>query len=393
MAKLFIEDIDLKGKRVLVRVDFNVPIKDNKVEDDTRIVESLPTIKKVINSGGKLILVSHLGRPKGVDEKLRLNPVAKRLSELLGKSVKKLDVCIGAEVDKAISEMKEGDIILLENIRFEKGEEKNDENLSKELAKNIDVYINDAFAAAHRAHSSTAGITKFVKVCAAGYLLRKEIKYLEETIKNPARPFCAIIGGAKVSTKIGVLKELIKKVNSIIIGGGMAYTFLKAKGIGIGKSLVEEEFIDLAKELLKESAEKKIKFLLPVDHIIATKFDETADTKITDNENIDDGWIGMDIGPKTIEIFKKEIFNSNTILWNGPLGVFEMNKFSKGTFEIAKALADSKAVTIVGGGDSVSAVNKAGVAKKISHISTGGGASLEYLEGKDLPGISSLSEK
>ncbi|HOK40774.1 MAG TPA: phosphoglycerate kinase [bacterium] len=393
MPKLTIDDVNLKNKTVLIRVDFNVPLKNGKVTDDTRIRESLPTINKAIKDRAKIILVSHLGRPKGVDEALRLAPVSKRLSELLNKPVKQLTVCRGPEVDKAISEMKPGDIIMLENIRFEKGEEKNDTELSKDLAKNIDVYINDAFAAAHRAHSSTAGITQFVKIAAAGYLLQKEIKYLEETVKNPVRPFCAIIGGAKVSTKISVLKELMKKVDSLVIGGAMAYTFLKAQNINIGNSLVENDFIDLAKELLNEAKTKQIKFVLPIDHIIADKVDNNAAIKITTDEKIDDGWIGVDIGPKTINLIKEIIKQSKTIVWNGPLGVFEVPNFAKGTFEIAKAIADSGAISIIGGGDSVAAINASGVANKITHISTGGGASLEYLEGKELPGIKSLTDK
>jgi phosphoglycerate kinase len=389
--KKFIEDLDLNQKRVLIRVDFNVPLKDGKVTDDTRIVASLPTIKKVIESGGKAILVSHLGRPKGqVIEDMRLTPVGIRLSELLGKPVKKLDSSTGTEVDAAISEMQQGEVILLENIRFHAGETKNDLNLAEELAKNVDIFINDAFGTAHRAHSSNVGITKFVKESAAGYLLNKEIKYLEETVKNPNRPFTAIIGGAKVSTKIGVLKELMTKVDTLLIGGGMAYTFLKAKGVNVGKSLLEEEFLDMSKELLKEVEEKKINFLLPIDHIIADEFKEDANSKATADDSIEDGWIGVDIGQKTIEKYKSEIMKSKVILWNGPMGVFEMDKFAKGTIDIAKTIADSDAVSIVGGGDSVAAVNKFGLSDKITHISTGGGASLEYLEGKELPGIAAL---
>lgn len=389
--KKFIEDLDLNGKNVLIRVDFNVPVKDGKVTDDTRIVASLPTIQKVVSSGGKAILVSHLGRPKGqVKDEFRLTPVGERLSELLGKKVKKLDSSIGEEVDNAVAEMKQGDVILLENIRFHAGETKNDKELAKALSKNIDVFINDAFGTAHRAHSSNVGITEFVKESAAGYLLSKEIKYFEDTLKNPEHPFCAIIGGAKVSTKIGVLKELIKKVDTLLIGGGMAYTFLKAKGVEVGNSLVEAEFLDMSKELLKEVEEKKINFILPFDHVIADAFKEDANSKNTEDAVIPANWIGVDIGPKTIAKFKEEVLKSKIIIWNGPMGVFEMEKFAAGTVDIAKTVADSDAISIIGGGDSVAAINKFGLADKITHISTGGGASLEYLEGKVLPGIAAL---
>jgi phosphoglycerate kinase len=391
MAIRTVNQIELKGKRVFIRVDFNVPLSEkNEITDDTRIVESLPTIRSVIGAGGKAILASHLGRPKGKrDPKFSLAPVAERLSQLLGKKVVLASDCIGEEVQKQIEGMKEGDVLLLENLRFHPEEEKNDENFSKALASLCDVYVNDAFGAAHRAHASTEGMTRHVKIVAAGFLMMKEIESLGRALVNPQKPYVAILGGAKVSDKIGVIENLLGKVTTLLVGGGMAYTFLKAKGFGVGKSLVEEDQIGFSLTLL-ERAKGKVKFLLPSDHIAAERMDPQAKRQIVKNEMIPPGWVCLDIGPETVKAFSEEIKAAKTIVWNGPMGVFEMEPFSQGTFAIAKAVAGSSAFSIVGGGDSVAAVNKAGVAKKISHISTGGGASLEFLEGKKLPGIEAL---
>jgi phosphoglycerate kinase len=396
MKKITIDDLHLKGKRVLVRVDFNVPIENGKVADDTRIRESLPTIRKIIESGGKAILISHLGRPKGYDEKYSLKPVAEHLSKLLGMSVKFAPDSIGEEVRKMVSELKEGEVLLLENVRFHPEEEKNDENFAKELASIADVYINDAFGSAHRAHASTEGVARFVKETAIGYLMKKEIEYLSKALTNPEKPYVAILGGAKVSDKIQVIKNLMDKVDAFLIGGGMANTFLKAKGYEVGKSLVENDKIELAKEILNEAEKRNIKFILPVDCVIASEFSNNATSEITSVDKVKPDWMILDIGPKTIETFKDVLKDAKTVVWNGPMGVFEFDNFAKGTFEIAKALAEitSKgAVTIVGGGDSASAISKAGLADKVSHVSTGGGASLEFLEGKELPGISAIKDK
>jgi phosphoglycerate kinase len=391
MAIRTVQQIESKGKRVFIRVDFNVPLSEkNEITDDTRIVESLPTIRSVIGAGGKAILASHLGRPKGKrNPKFSLAPVAERLSHLLGKKVVLASDCIGEEVQKQIEGMKEGDVLLLENLRFHPEEEKNDENFSKALASLCDVYVNDAFGAAHRAHASTEGMTRHVKIVAAGFLMMKEIESLGRALVNPQKPYVAILGGAKVSDKIGVIENLLGKVTTLLVGGGMAYTFLKAKGFGVGKSLVEEDQIGFSLTLL-ERAKGKVKFLLPSDHIAAERMDPQAKRQIVKNEMIPPGWVCLDIGPETVKAFSEEIKAAKTIVWNGPMGVFEMEPFSQGTFAIAKAVAGSSAFSIVGGGDSVAAVNKAGVAKKISHISTGGGASLEFLEGKKLPGIEAL---
>jgi len=391
MAILTVKQIELKGKRVFIRVDFNVPQNEkNEITDDTRIVESLPTIRSVMGAGGKAILASHLGRPKGKkDPKYSLAPVAERLSKLLGKKVILASDCIGEEVQKQIKAMKEGDVLLLENLRFHPEEEKNDENFSKALASLCDVYVNDAFGAAHRAHASTEGMTRYVKIVAAGFLMMKEIESLERALVNPQKPYVAILGGAKISDKIGVIENLLNKVTTLLVGGGMAYTFLKAKGFGVGKSLVEEDQIGFSLTLL-ERAKGKVKFLLPSDHIAAERMEAQAKSQIVKNEMIPPGWICLDIGPETVKAFSEEIKSAKTIVWNGPMGVFEMEPFSQGTFAIAKAVAGSSAFSVVGGGDSVAAVNKAGVADKISHISTGGGASLEFLEGKKLPGIEAL---
>jgi phosphoglycerate kinase len=394
MAKLFIEDLDMKDKRVLMRVDFNVPLDDKlTVTDDTRIRESLRSIKYVLSRGGKLILMSHLGRPKGRDKKLQMDPVAKKLSELLGKSVKKLDDCIGPEVEKAVAGMQSGEAVLLENLRFYKEEQASDEAFAQKLAKLGDVYVDDAFGTAHRPDCSVAVVTKFIPKCAAGYLLQKEIDYLGRAVESPQKPFTAIIGGAKVSSKIGVLDHLITKVDTLLIGGAMCYTFLKAMGRNVGKSLVEDDKLDLARQILEKAKAEDTAFLLPVDHVIVSDVKEDAAAQTTKDENIPNGMIGVDVGPRTIEKFSAVIRESKTIVWNGPMGIFEMKPFARGTFAVAKALAETKAVSIVGGGDSVSAVNKSGVASKITHVSTGGGASLEFLEGKVLPGIAALTDK
>lgn len=395
MDKLCISDIEVKGKRVLVRVDFNVP-QDEKgnITDNTRIRASLPTIQYIIDKGGKAILMSHLGRPKGkVDEKYRLTPIGKRLSELLGKPVLKLDDCIGPQVDAAVNAMKDGDVILLENVRFYMEEEKNDPKFAKKLAKLGEVYVNDAFGSAHRAHASTEGVTKYIQPAVAGFLMKKEIDYLGKALENPARPFIAILGGAKISSKIGVIKNLLNKVDCLIIGGGMAYTFLKARGREIGKSLVEEDQIPLAKEILAKAIDKGVPLLLPIDHIVADELTAEANVQTVVRGGIPEGWMGVDIGPATIEKFAIEIRKAKTIVWNGPLGVFEIDRFAKGTTAIAKLVGESGAVTIIGGGDIIAAVEKAGYIDKMSHVSTGGGASLEFLEGIELPGLAALTDK
>ncbi len=386
-----VDQLELKGKRVFVRVDFNVPQGEKGVvTDDTRIRLCLPTIQCVMKAGGKAILASHLGRPKGKrDPKYSLAPVAERLSQLIGQQVPLAQDCVGDEVQKQVAGMKEGDVLLLENLRFHPEEEKNEETFSKALASLCDVYINDAFGAAHRAHASTEGMTRFVQTVGSGLLMMKEVESLGKALANPERPFVAIMGGAKVSDKIGVIQNLLDKVTTLLIGGGMAYTFLKAQGFEIGKSLVEEEQLGLSLQLL-EKAKGKIKFILPSDHIAAERMDVQAKTKIVKNGEIPAEWTCLDIGPETIRSFSAEVRSARTIVWNGPMGVFEMERFSHGTFAMAKAIADSSAFSIVGGGDSVAAVNQAGVAERISHISSGGGASLEFLEGKKLPGIEAL---
>jgi phosphoglycerate kinase len=391
MAIRTIDQIELKGKRVFIRVDFNVPQDEkNNITDDTRILFSLPTIRFASDAGGKVILASHLGRPKGKREpKFSLAPVAEKLSQLLGKKVALAPDCIGEGVQKQIGEMKEREIVLLENLRFHPEEEKNEEAFSRALASLCDVYVDDAFGAAHRAHASTEGMTRFVKTVAAGFLMVKEIENLEKALVSPQKPYVAILGGAKVSDKIGVIQNLLYKVTTLLIGGGMAYTFLKGEGFQVGKSLVEEDQIGFSLNLL-EKARGKIKFLLPLDHIAADRMDVQAKREIVKNDKIPSGWVCLDIGPETVKTFSEEIKLAKTVVWNGPMGVFEMEPFSQGTFAVAKAIANSSAFSIVGGGDSVSAVNKAGVADRISHISTGGGASLEFLEGKKLPGIEAL---
>jgi phosphoglycerate kinase len=395
--KLSVEDLNPSGKRVLVRVDFNVPLDESlKITDDTRIRESLKTIQYLSDKGAKVVLCSHLGRPKGVDEKLRLKPVADRLAELLKKPVKALKESVGPEIEKEVAALKNGDVVLLENIRFHAEEEKNNPEFAKKLAALADVYVNDAFGTAHRAHASTEGVTKFVAQSAAGFLMMKEIKYLGGALSHPDKPFVAIIGGSKISSKIDVIKKLMEVVDVLIIGGGMAYTFLKARKFEIGKSLVEMDKLKLAKELLTQSIDTDVPLLLPIDHVISDKFDAKANVKTVPRGGILHEWEGMDIGPSTVEKYATFIRTAKTIFWNGPVGVFEMEPFAKGTFAIAKLLADASdrgATTIVGGGDSVAAVTQMGLASKMSHISTGGGASLEFMEGKQLPGIVALSDK
>ncbi|MGE5362739.1 MAG: phosphoglycerate kinase [Bacteroidota bacterium] len=397
MNKLSIDKIELKGKRVLVRVDFNVPLDENlNITDDIRITSSLPTIKKIIAEQGKVILMSHLGRPKGAPvPKYSLKPAAKRLSELLGKEVKMASDCIGQEVSDLVSSMKEGDVVLLENLRFHAEEEKNVPEFAKELASLGDVYINDAFGSAHRAHASTEGVTKYINTCASGYLMQKELDYLGKAITEPERPYCAILGGAKISGKIDVIQNLFPKVDTLIIGGGMAYTFYKAMGHEIGKSLLEEEKVEMAKEILQKAKEAKVNFLLPVDVVVTPDFSNDAPSEVVGIDSIPADKMGMDIGPKTVELFKNEILKSKTVIWNGPMGVFEFDNFAKGTNAIATALVEATekgATTIIGGGDSAAAIKKAGLDDKVSHVSTGGGASLEFLEGKQLPGVVALND-
>lgn len=394
MSKLGVEDLDLKGKRVLIRVDFNVPLEGTKITDDTRIRGAIPTIEYVINNGGKAILMSHLGRPDGaVVPKYSLKPVAERLKELLGKDVTFAPDCIGEEVKTIVNNMKDGDVVLLENLRFHAEEEKNDPEFAKQLAELGDLYVNDAFGAAHRAHASTVGITKYISKSAAGFLMQKEIKYIKETIDNPERPFIAIIAGAKVSDKIGIIEHLMKKADAIIIAGAMAYTFLKAMGRKVGKSLVENDKLDLAREILKKSLDERIPLYLPIDHVVADSFSNDANIQVVMRGIIPDGWEGVDIGPATLELFKGVLSEAKTIVWNGPVGVFEFDNFAKGSIGIAKILAESNATTIVGGGDCVAALQKSGYADKITHVSTGGGAALELMEGKELPGIAALTDK
>ncbi len=398
MAKQTVEDIkDLKGKRVLTRVDFNVPLGDKQnITDDTRIRAAVPTIKYLSDKGAKVILVSHLGRPKaGPDDKLRLAPAAKDLSKLMGREIGYVKDCVGTEVEAAVAKLKDGDILLLENVRFYKEEEKNDPAFAKKLASLADIYVNDAFGTAHRAHASTEGVTKYLKGY-AGFLMEKEIKFLSRLLENPARPFIAILGGAKISGKIDVIENLISKVDTLIIGGGMAYTFFKARGVEVGKSIVEEDKIELAKEILKKAIDRGIPLMLPIDHVVADKFDANANSQVVTRAGIPADWQGVDIGPDTITKFGHAIRKAKTIFWNGPMGVFEFDKFAVGTIAVAKLVAEATergAVSVIGGGDSVAAVEKAGVAEKMTHISTGGGASLEFIEGKILPGIACLQDK
>jgi len=394
MAVKSVKDIDLKNKKVLIRVDFNVPVIDGKITDATRITASIPTIDYILKQEGTtVILMSHLGRPKGGEKKLEfsLSIVANKLSELMGKKVIMAPDCIGDAVEKLVKESKPGDIILLENVRYYKEEEGNDPEFAKKLAKLGDAYINDAFGTAHRAHASTEGVAKYLP-SAAGLLIEKEVKFLEPILKNPKKPFVAVIGGAKVSSKIAVLESLLKTCDAMVIGGGMSYTFLKAMGKKIGKSLLEEDYIDTAKKFIKAAADKKVEIIFPLDRVCAKEFSENAEPIYIENNEIPDELTGMDIGPKSIEAIKKCLATAQTIVWNGPMGVFEFKNFQKGTIAVAEMVANSKAITVIGGGDSVSAINEFGYADKVSHVSTGGGASLEYLEGKPLPGIVALEK-
>ncbi len=397
MNKLTIEDVELKGKRVLVRVDFNVPLDENQtITDDRRITSALPTIKKIIADGGKAILMSHLGRPKGeVKAEFSLAPVAKKLSELLGKDVKFASDSVGSEVAKLVSELNDGDVLLLENLRFHKEETANGEEFAKELASYGDIYVNDAFGTAHRAHASTEGVTKFIDTCVAGYLMQKELDYLDGAIAEPKRPFTAILGGAKISGKIDVIERLLEKVDTLIIGGGMAYTFYKAQGFEIGSSLLDADKIDLAKEMLAKFEASKVNVLLPKDVMVAKDFDNDSPAEAVKVDEIPADKMGLDIGPETRELFSNEVKKSKTVVWNGPMGVFEFPNFAHGTNDIANALVEATAdgaITIVGGGDSAAAIKKAGLDDKVSHVSTGGGASLEFLEGKVLPGVEALTD-
>lgn len=394
--KKTIEDIEVKGKKVLVRCDFNVPLKGDVITDENRLTAALPTITYLIEHGAKVILCSHLGKPKGEPKpELSLAPVAKRLSELLKKDVVFAadNNVVGENARKAVSDMANGDVVLLENVRYRVEETENGEAYSKELASLAEIFVNDAFGTAHRAHSSTVGVTKFLDTNVCGYLIQKELKYLGEAVLNPERPFVAILGGAKISDKIKVINNLLEKVDGLIIGGGMAYTFLKAQGYEIGTSLLEEDKIDYALEMIAKAKEKGVKLLLPVDHVCGDAFSADAKAVVTEDANIDTGFMGMDIGPKTIEIFKKELKDAKTVVWNGPMGVFEFERFAGGTLAIAKVLAGIDATTIIGGGDSAAAVNQLGFGGEMSHISTGGGASLEFLEGKVLPGIEASDDK
>ncbi|KGG13176.1 MULTISPECIES: phosphoglycerate kinase [Prochlorococcus] len=388
---------DISGKRVLVRVDFNVPVNtEGSITDDTRIRAALPTIKDLMSKGARVILSAHFGRPKGKpNDEMRLTPVADRLSELLGITVVKTDSCIGPDAESKVNDLKDGGVVLLENVRFMPGEEKNDLEFAKQLSKLAQVYVNDAFGAAHRAHASTEGVTKFLSPNVAGYLMEKELQYLQGAIDSPKRPLAAIVGGSKVSSKIGVLESLIDKCDKVLIGGGMIFTFYKARGLSVGKSLVEDDKLDLAKALEEKARSKGVELLLPTDVILADNFAADADSQIASINSIPEGWMGLDIGPDSVKVFQDALNSCKTVIWNGPMGVFEFDKFANGTNSIASTLAElgeRGCCTIIGGGDSVAAVEKAGLAAKMSHISTGGGASLELLEGKVLPGVSALDE-
>ncbi len=394
MDKKTIEKVDLKNKRVFIRADFNVPLDDNgNITDDGRIRSTLPTINYALDAGAKVILASHLGRPKGKpNPKYSLAPVALRLNRLLNKEVKFAKDCIGPDVEHLVQGMRPGDVLLLENLRFHAEEEKNDEGFSKALAAFTDVYVDDAFGTAHRAHASTYGITKFVKQSVAGFLMKKEIDYLQKAVANPVRPFVAILGGAKVSGKIGVIENLKNKVDKVIVGGAMAFTFNKAWGDEVGNSLVEPDMIETAMRIRNSAREKGVKFYLPVDFVVAENMNDGAETKIVTSQEIPKGWVGLDIGPATVRLFAEAIQDAKTIIWNGPMGMFEKDAYSRGTFAVARAVADAYATTIVGGGDTDVAVHKAGVSDSITFISTGGGASLELLEGKELPGLAALTD-
>lgn len=396
LNKKSVDDINVKGQKVLVRCDFNVPLIDGKITDENRLVAALPTIKKLIADGGKVILCSHLGKPKGEPKpELSLAPVAVRLSELLGQEVKFAadPEVVGSNAKAAVEAMNDGDVILLENTRYRVEETKNGEEFSKELASLCDVFVNDAFGTAHRAHCSNVGVTQYVDTAVVGYLMQKEIDFLGNAVNNPARPFVAILGGAKVSSKISVIENLLDKVDTLIIGGGMSYTFSKAQGGSVGKSLLEEDYCEYALNMVKKAEEKGVKLLLPVDNVIADDFSNDANTKIVGRGEIPDEWEGLDIGPETAKLYAEAVREAKTVVWNGPMGAFEMPKFAAGTEAVAKALAETDAVTIIGGGDSAAAVNQLGYGDKMTHISTGGGASLEFLEGKELPGVAAANDK
>ena len=395
LRKQTIDDVVLRDKRVIIRADFNVPLDDShQITDDTRIRSTLPTINRAIDDGAKVILCSHLGRPKGTfDLTYSLAPVAKRLGRLMGKEILFAPDCIGPAVEALVAKMKPGDVLLLENLRFHQGEEDNDDTFSKALAALGDVYINDAFGAAHRAHASTVGITKFIPASAAGFLLKKEIEYLEGAVENPVRPFVAILGGAKVSGKIGVIENLGKRVDKVIIGGGMAFTFLKAKGLEIGNSLVENDMLDFAKGIEEHALSRGVKFYLPVDCVVAASHEPGAESKIVPVQEIPNGWYALDIGPASVKLFNEAVQNAKTILWNGPMGVFEIDAYARGTLAMAHAVANAYALTIVGGGETALAVHRAGESENMSFISTGGGAALELLEGKQLPGLTALPDR
>ena len=393
LNKKTIEDIEVKGKRVLVRCDFNVPLKDGVITNDKRIVASLPTIKYLLDNGAKVILCSHLGRPKGeVVPEFSLKPVAARLSELLGLEVKMACDVVGDCANKLAAELKDGEVLLLENVRYEKGETKNDPELSKKFADLADIFVNDAFGSAHRAHSSTTGVADHIPAV-GGYLINKEIEFIGGALEAPKRPLVAILGGAKVADKIGVITNLIDKVDTLIIGGGMAYTFMKSLGYNIGTSLLDEENVETAKEMMAKAEAKGVKFLIPVDNKVGKEYDENTENMLVDSDKIPDGWMGLDIGPKTEKLFADALVDAGTVIWNGPMGVSEWENFASGTIAVATAVANSGAISVIGGGDSVAAVTKLGFADKMSHISTGGGASLEFLEGKVLPGIAALNDK
>ena len=396
LNKKSVDDINVKGQRVLVRCDFNVPLKEGKITDENRLVAALPTIKKLVADGGRVILCSHLGKPKGEPKpELSLAPVAVRLSELLGQEVKFAadPEVVGPNAKAAVEAMKDGDVVLLENTRYRAEETKNGEEFSKELASLCDVFVNDAFGTAHRAHCSNVGVTKYVDIAVVGYLMEKEIKFLGNAVENPERPFVAILGGSKVSSKISVINNLLEKVDTLIIGGGMCYTFTKAQGGNVGNSLLEEDYLQYALDMVKKAEEKGVKLLLPVDAVAADAFSNDANTKVVAQNEIPDGWMGLDIGPKTAEMFADAVKSAKTVVWNGPMGCFEMSKFADGTKAVAEALANTDAVTIIGGGDSAAAVNQLGYGDKMTHISTGGGASLEFLEGKELPGVAAANDK